>query len=188
MIAVASVSARPSIDRTLSAYFPSLPRSLTSQTSAVPSALPEARVLPSADHASEVTLPRCPTKRRRPFPVVTSQSRMIRSQPAEARVRPSGEGARQMSSASSPRNRRSSLPVAISQRRIFRSLQLPVKRVLPSGEKAAHVTAPWWVSLSIGHCLCSPVVMSQSPKEGYPRPPAATVLPSGEKAREETPL
>src|SRR5262249_13129054 len=121
------------------------------------------------------------------LPVVTSQSRTVRSPPAVARVRPSGERARQMISASSPRKRRSSLPVATSQRRICRSLQLPVKKGLPSGEKAAPGTALLWVSLSIGHSLCAPVVVSQSPKEGYDRPPAATVLPSGEKAREQTP-
>src|SRR5262249_49710890 len=102
---------------------------VTSQTSAVPSALPEASVFPSADHAREVTLPRCPTKRRRSLPVVTSQSRMVRSKPAEASVRRSGETARQVNPVSSPRNRRTSLPVATSHWRMTRSLQVPVRVV-----------------------------------------------------------
>src|SRR6516165_6152197 len=63
----------------------------TSQTRAVPSLLPETNVLPSADQASEETVPRCPSKRGCSLPVAMSHRRMVGSQPAVANVRPFGE-------------------------------------------------------------------------------------------------
>src|SRR5262249_25933080 len=46
-------------------------------TRAVPSVLPEARVLPSRDHASDVIVPWWPWKQWRSLPVATSQRRMV---------------------------------------------------------------------------------------------------------------
>src|SRR5262249_47813009 len=63
----------------------------TSQTSVVPSLLPDTSVLPSADQASDVTVPRCPSRRASSLPVTTSHRRMVGSQPAVANFRPFGE-------------------------------------------------------------------------------------------------
>src|SRR5262249_54276748 len=63
----------------------------TSQTRAVPSLLAETNVLPSAAQASDVTVPRCPSKRACSLPVAMSHRRIVGSQPAVANVRPFGD-------------------------------------------------------------------------------------------------
>src|SRR5262249_30995209 len=123
-----------------------------SQSSTVPSLLPEASSLPSGQKARLCTQVMCPRKGFNAFPLHRSHRRTDPLEPSKASNLPSGERATDLASEYFARNRSNSLPVATSHKErkgefaYMYSLRLPLwltitTSTLPSGEKARPLKA-----------------------------------------------
>src|SRR5437588_6575534 len=109
------------------------------QTCTVLSSLPEARRLPSGDHATVCTLPPCARWVKTFVPLVASQTCTVLSSPPDAIRVPSGDHATAATGRLCPRYVKRWLPVAASQ--ICTVPSLPVDAIrLPSGDHATACT------------------------------------------------
>ena len=154
---------------------------------------PDATDLPSGDHATLVTHPKCPRSTATVSPVATVQRRTVASWEPEASVRPSGEKARHHTVSVCPRSVDVASPVAAVHRRTDSSHD-PEASARPSGEKATLVTARVWPrSVAPASPVAAAHRRTVSASGGeyrtsmIPEPNvAATVRPSGEKRTLET--
>ena len=150
-----------------------------SQNLTVPSAAPEASLLPSDENLTQQTGARCGWLARS-CPVATSHNLTVRSPLAEAKVLPSGENATDVTSPLCPCSVTRSLPLAASQSLApVRQSLAPVASVLPSGEKATDQAPLTWNRIRGGSEPRSHTLTGVSPQSTVAR-----VFPSGENARE----
>src|SRR5262249_13308871 len=117
------------------------------------------------------------------LPLARSQMRRVESQPPVKSCLPSGENASPLTWAVCPVSEASSFPALKSQTRTVESLPLTTRR-LPSGVKAMWKTTEL-AEPNLPSCLREATSHSrtcEAPLALNAPPPAASVLPSGEKA------